>query len=63
MNVYALYGIEYGRHEEDKSKEVLIALYEDEGEARAAAGDVLNEYDSYAIDKLPVFMRDRMEEK
>lgn len=63
MNVYALYGIEYGRYKGDKSKEVLIALYEDEEEARAAAENILDEYDSYGIDKLPVFMRDRMEEK
>lgn len=63
MNVYALFGIKYGRYKGDKSKEVLIALYEDEEEACAAAEDILNEYDSYAIDKLPVFMRDRMEEK
>lgn len=63
MNVYALYGIEYRRHGGDKNKEVLIALYEDEGEARAAAADILDEYDSYVIDKLPIFMRDRMEEK
>lgn len=63
MNVYVLYGIEYGRYKGDKSKEVLIALYEDEEEAHAAAEEILSEYDSYAIDKLPVFMRDRMEEK